>query len=343
MINPAPLKKWDTIGIIAPSSWFWSAVPHRVQNWLLQLERMWFHVKLGKTALSKRWYVSWTVEERIWDIHSMFLDKEVKGIIACIWGYHSNELIKYIDYEIIKNNPKIFVGYSDNTILHYAFYTQANLRTYYGPCIMTDFWEYPEILPYTREYFEKGVINKEPIGKILPSETWTDELLNWWTKDDLKRPRTLEKNLGYEWWQEGEVVWEIIGGAIPSINQLLGTKYWINVEEKILFIDIPEWFSTPSYDPFFIAHDLADLDNAWIFEKISWLIIGRPYKYWNDPWKMEALKEIVLRYTHGKSYPVLFNVNIGHAAPIITLPMGVMTRLSSSNNDFSILESWVTN
>ena len=79
----------------------------------------------------------------------------MKAIITTIGGDHSNQVLKYLDFEIIKNNPKIFMGYSDITVLHFAFAANANLRTYYGPCIIAELAEYPEILPYTLEYFKK--------------------------------------------------------------------------------------------------------------------------------------------------------------------------------------------
>jgi muramoyltetrapeptide carboxypeptidase LdcA involved in peptidoglycan recycling len=135
--------------------------------------------------------------------------------------------LKYLDFQLIKKNPKIFVGYSDATVLHFAFYTQCNLVTLYGPAALTQFAENPRILSYTEEYFKKALMGTKPIGKIKPSLYWTDEILNWFKKDDLKRPRKMKKNKGWQWLKKGK--------AEPNIRRL----YYINdvfKREKILVI-----------------------------------------------------------------------------------------------------------
>jgi len=148
------------------------------------------------------------------------------------------------------------------------------------------------------------------------------------------------KSDGYEWLVEGKASGEIIGGCVPSINHLAGTAYWIDPKGKIFFIDIPEGhefekgLSVDSLDSY-----LADLDNLKVFEKISGLIVGRPYNYTAQD--EEDLKRVIKHYAGGYGYPILFNANIGHASPIITIPMGAGTNLDSSKNSFEIPEAGV--
>lgn len=341
LVNPKHLKLGEAIGIISPSAGLAPLFPHRIENGKAMLEKMGFNVKFSDHALEQDGYISASPEKRATDIHQMFTDNDIKAIICSIGGNHSNQILKYLDFKMIAKNPKIFLGYSDITVLHMAFAKKSGLRTFYGPCLMSEFGEFPEIIPYTREYFEKATLKTSPIGTVNPSVEWTEEFLDWFTKEDLTRPRQLEKNEGYEWWKQGKAEGQLWGGTIPSLNHLAGTEYWVDLKGKILFFDLPEGddpashLSLPWLDSF-----LADMDNLGIFSSIKGLIIGRPYFY--QPEDIKTLREYIEYYTKGHSYPVLYNANIGHTSPIITIPMGAITLLDSEKNEFSILESGVS-
>lgn len=336
---PQKIKKGDTIGVISPSAGLGPIFPHRIEQAEKNLNKLGFKLKYAKNSLKNDGYVSASAKERADDIHEMFLDNEVKAVIATIGGNHSNQVLKYLDFNIIKNNPKIFIGYSDITVLHMAFATKAKLRTFYGPCIISEFGEYPEIMSYTLDYFEKAVVKTEPVGNVCQSESWTWEFLNWFEKKDQTRAREMNLAKGYEWWREGVAQGKIFGGCIPSMNHLAGTEYWIDYKDKIMFIDIPEGgpgekLALEDLDSF-----LADLDNLEIFKKIKGLIIGRPYFY--EEGDNKKLKEIIEYYTKDFSYPVLFNANVGHVSPIITIPLGSEVYLDSKKNILEIKEAGV--
>lgn len=337
LIIPKKLVRGDVIGVVSPSAGLGTIFPHRIEQAEKNFNKLGFKVKYAKNSLKNDGYVSASAEERADDLHEMFLDKEVKAIIATIGGDHSNQVLKYLDFEIIKNNPKIFLGYSDITVLHFAFAARANLRTYYGPCVISEFGEYPEILPYTLEYFKKILTKNEPVGGILQSDSWTWEFLDWSKKKDQTRARKMNPNNGYEWWKNGYAEGEIFGGCIPSLNHLAGTDYWIDLKDKIFFIDIPEGspgqkFSLASLDSF-----LADLDNLGVFRSIRGLIIGRPYFYESEDSK--KLRKIITYYTKNLNYPILFNVNIGHVSPVITVPLGAEVFIDSQKNCFEIKDT----
>lgn len=163
----------------------------------------------------------------------------------------------------------------------------------------------------------------------------TDEILNWMEKEDMVRPRRHEKNPGYSWLRAGTAKAPMIGGCVPSVNHLLGTKYWIPPKGTIFFIDVPEG-SSP-FEGISIADldaYLADLDNAGVFKEIVGLVIGSPYRY--SPEQESELFELIRKYTENTDYPVLYNVNIGHKDPIITLPFGSTCLLDSERNLFRI-------
>jgi len=338
LIIPKKLSKGDTIGFISPSAGLAPFAAHRIKRAKKLFIKLGYKIKIGKSALKNKGYVSAPINERVNDIHDMFRDKKVKMIISTIGGNHSNQLLKHLDYKLIKNNPKIFMGYSDNTVLHYALQSQSNLSTYYGPCAMTQFGEYPSILEYTLEYFNFAVSEEKERSnyEIISSKIWTEEFLDWFQKEDEKRPRKFKNNTGYEWLRKGKMEGELLGGAIPSINHLAGTKYWCDPKDKIFFIDIPEGhsplegFSLEKLDSF-----LADLDNIGLFDSIKGLIIGRPYRYSTE--QVQELKRMILKYAGKKKCPILYNVNIGHTDPIATLRLGSRVGLDSSRNYFRII------
>lgn len=335
---PKKIKKGDTIAFVSPSAGLAPFAMHRIEKAKAFLENEGYKVKIGKNALKNSGYVSGTVEERVTDLHEAFLDKEVTCIICTIGGNHSNQLLKYIDWKIIKNNPKIFVGYSDISVLHYAINSMANLQTYYGPCIMTQFGENPRIFDYTWDSFKKVLIDgkkQDKFYEIKASEFWTDDSsLDWFKKDDLKKHRETLPNGGHLWLQSGKSTGPIAGGCIPSINHTLGTKYWVKPKGKIFFIDIPEGSSLSMGLPLEdLDSFLADLDNANVFKEIKGLIVGRPYHY-SDEENIEMIS-IIKKYVNN-DYPVLLNANIGHTDPIITLPFETKVELDSEINLFSI-------
>lgn len=338
--KPKRLVPGDTIGIIAPSAGNAHLFPHRIDNAIKCLENLGYKTKFAQHSLKNKDYISANTEERVSDIHEMFKDKTVSAIICTIGGDHSNQLLKLLDFDILRKNPKIFMGYSDISVLHYAFMKKANIQTFYGPCIMTQFGEYPDILDYTLEYFNKAVTSIQPIGEINSSKNWTSEILDWTTKKDLERPRKLEPSQGYQWLKKGKASGKIIGGCVPSINHLSGTEYWIDPLNCIFLVDIPEGhefgkgLAISDLDSYF-----ADLDNLGVFHKIKGLIVGRPYNYSEEEYT--KLKEIILYYTEKYNYPILLDANIGHSDPMITIPLGVKVSLDSEKNFFSIDESGV--
>lgn len=338
LIIPHKLKKGDTIGFISPSAGLAPFAMHRIDNAISFFKKKGFKVKVGKNALKNNGYVSASIEDRISDFHEMFSDPKVKAIICTIGGNNSNQLLSKIDWKLIKENPKIFMGYSDISVLHFALQKKANLVTYYGPCVMTQFGEYPSTLEYTWDLFSEQVINKsKKSSEIVASKKWTDETPDWFKKFDLNGPRKLFKNKGYEWLRKGKAVGRAWGGTIPSINYLMGTDYWIKPQNSIFFLDIPEGKDVFSGLPLSeVDAYLTNLFNADVFEHISGMIIGRPYRYSESDQK--ELKNIVLRIMKNYKFPILYNANIGHADPIITLRYGQTVKLDSAKNQFQIFD-----
>ncbi|MBU2101476.1 LD-carboxypeptidase, partial [Patescibacteria group bacterium] len=173
------------------------------------------------------------------------------------------------------------------------------------------------------------------------STTWTDEVLDWFEKKDLERPRKMQDNNGWQWIKDGEATGPIMGGCITSIMHLRGTEYWPDFSGSILFWETPESSDdfTSGENPENIDSYLTDLELSGVFDSISGMIVGRPFGYAEDSEK--KLIEIIENRTRKYTFPILYNVNIGHSDPMITVPIGVQAWINSKNNSFEILESGV--
>jgi len=338
LIKPKKLEKGDTIGIIAPSAGLY--FPHRLDNAIKFLEAQGYIVKEFPCTRKNNGWESAPAENRAKEIMDAFKDKEVKAIIALIGGTVATQTLKYLDFEKIKQNPKIFCGYSDNSILHYAFYTRSNLTTFYGPCIITQFGEYPEPLKHTLDHFNKALTSSSPIGIVKPSESWTDEFLDWSKKLDLTRPRKLKENKGFEWLRKGKTKGKIMGGCLTSIVHLPGTIYWPDYKDKILFLELPEGQKFDEGEPLpYIDWYLSQLEILGVFGQIKGLIFGRPFRYSEED--TNILKKKLIERTKDYDFPILFGADIGHSDPQITIPLGVEVLIDSETNTLKFLEAGV--
>src|ERR1039457_1715389 len=157
IIKPKKLNKRDVIGIISPSSPV--SDKSKLDAGVGYFERMGYGVKVGKNVMKERGYLAGTDEERVEDIHNMFLDEDVKLVICLRGGYGASRLLDRIDYDIIKNHPKIFCGYSDITVLQNAFFKKTGLVTFAGPMAGVDF--YKDISEFTAANFWNTVTSSE--------------------------------------------------------------------------------------------------------------------------------------------------------------------------------------
>ena len=195
-------------------------------------------------------------EKRAEDFMEAFKDPSIKAIFSCIGGYESVRILPYIDFNIIRNNPKIFLGYSDTTIGHMLCY-KAGLSSFYGPSILAEFAENVEMFEYTKHWIEKALFSNSIIGDVEPSPIWTSELLPWEEKNkDIKR--SINQNTGYELLQgNGIVHGRLIGGCIEVLEMIKGTEMWPSIDtwnETILFLETSEDTPSPEYVEYWLRN-----------------------------------------------------------------------------------------
>ncbi|MDD4409988.1 MAG: LD-carboxypeptidase [Candidatus Pacebacteria bacterium] len=329
------LSEGSTIGIVSPSAPLAGLVQDRAIRGIKALERMGFKAKVGNNAMKVKGYKSGTAQERADDINAFFADDSIDAIFSFIGGNHSNQILEYLDFDMIRRNPKVFLGYSDITVLLLAIHQKTGMTTYYGPSVMNQFAEYPAILPYTEEYFRKCLMSDDPMGKIEPSGEWTDEVLDWFEGLDIGRSRTMRKNDGYVWLKGGVCTGKLIGGCISSLMHLRGTEYWPDFSGSIFFWEIPEGPELSKGESVYdIDSYLTDLKLSNVFNEISGMVIGRPFRYSEE--EVSSLLEVIQEQFSGYDFPILFNADIGHTDPMITLPISRTASLDSDNKNFTI-------
>jgi|SRR5215208_7190205 muramoyltetrapeptide carboxypeptidase len=172
------------------------------------------------------------VEARVSDLHEAFADPGVKVMLTTLGGYNSNGLLGYLDYDLIRANPKVFCGFSDITALATAIYARTSLVTYSGPHFTT--FGIKRGIDYTLEYFEWCLMREEPF-EVHPADHWSDDL---WYQD--QENRDFVPNPGYEVMYEGEAEGTLLGGNLGTLCLLFGTPYMANLEGSILLLEDDE-------------------------------------------------------------------------------------------------------
>jgi len=325
----------DSVGIVSPSWGGAGKYPHRVERGIRQLEAMGFNVKVGRHALNQDGFVSDTAANRVQDLHEMFLDPDVRLIIAAVGGDHSCHLLPELDFELIRNHPTLLMGYSDITVLNVAIWKETGLVTLNGPCLISEFAEYPEMFEYTRTWFSKVACEPSPAGIISHSDWWTEEFLDWREKKDLERPRQRVKAEGWTSIRGGVGEGVLIGGCLESLQHLRGTRFWPEWNGAILFIETSETAPHPAV----VDGILMDYQNMGVFDQIAGLLVGRPMRYSEE--QKAQLREVVRQRTADYRFPVLTDTDFGHTAPQFTLPIGCRARIDGSARALEILEAAV--
>lgn len=278
-------------------------------------------------------------EARAEDLMNAFKDPSIKAIFSNIGGVESIRLLPYIDFDVIRNKPKIFMGFSDTTIAHFIC-LKAGLTSFYGPAIMLDFAENVEMHDYTIEYVKRTLFSNEPIGKIEPAKEWTSELLDWAIPEYRNRKRKMNPNHGPEVLQgSGKVSGRLIGGCIEVLEFMKGTELWPEPyiwEDSILFFETSEDKTEPKY----ITYWLRNYAAQGILQKAKGIIFAKPYgEVYYEEYK-EAIRTVMNEYEL-TNLPILYNLNFGHTEPKFIIPYGALAKIDCENKAFSILESGV--
>jgi len=316
-VIPSKLKKGDEIRIIAPARSLSLLDDSFIQLAKENIEKQGYIVTFSKNCKECDMFVSSSIKSRISDIHQAFRDKKVKAILTVIGGFNSNELLSYLDYKLIKNNPKILCGYSDITALANAITAKTGLVTYSGLQFST--WAMKKGFEYNLEYFNKCLVEDKKYI-IEASESWSDDA---WYKD--QENRKFEKNEGYVIINKGEAEGTIVGGNLCTLNLLQGTEFMPNLSNSILFLEDDDLAG--SFFGVEFNRNLQSLTHQPNFKKVKGIVIGRFQK--KTEMTIDKLKYIIQTKKELKSMPIIANVDFGHSYPLITFPIGGTVKIST--------------
>lgn len=314
-IFPKKLKRGDEVRVIAPSQSMALISKENREVAAKRFADLGLKLSFGKNIEEVDDFLSSAIESRINDLHEAFLDKNVKAIFTVIGGFNANQLLNYIDWDIIKKHPKIFCGYSDITALNNAIFTKTGLISYSGPHYST--FAQKLYFDYTLEYFKKCLLSEEPF-EIRPGKNWSDDA---WYKN--QNERNLIKNNGYLIINEGKATGTLLGANLCTFNLLQGTEYFPKLENSILFIEDDEESKSHHFD-----RDLQSLIHQPGFEKVKGLVIGRFQKA--SKISSDALIKIIKTKKELNNLPVIANIDFGHTSPIITFPIGGKVKLEAA-------------
>lgn len=323
-IIPLKLKKGDEIRVIAPARSLSLVTEENIKLAKERLEQQGYKVTFSKNCRESDMFMSSSIKYRVSDIHQAFKDKKVKAILTVIGGFNSNELLPYLDYNLIKNNPKILCGYSDLTALANAITAKTGLVTYSGLHFST--WAMKRGFEYNLEYFNKCLVEDKKYT-VEASKLWSDDA---WYRD--QENRKFEENEGYVVINKGEAEGVILGGNLCTLNLLQGTGFMPNISNSILFIEDDDMTGSSFGVEF--NRNLQSLIHQPNFKKVKGIVIGRFQK--KAEMTIEKLKFIIQTKKELKSMPIIANADFGHSNPFITFPIGGTAKISTLKNKAKI-------
>lgn len=339
--RPPRLQKGDRVATVS-LSWGGAGDPEILWRYYQGKRRLEEHFGLEVVemphTLKGSEFVYRNPQKRAEDLLMAFKDPSIKGIFACIGGDDSVRMLPYIDFSIIRDNPKVFLGYSDTTITH-LICLKAGLTSFYGPSVLAEFAENVAMHNYTAHWVDKVLFSSEAIGSISPADLWTSEYLPW-LEENKDRAREMSPNSRYEILQgSGVVQGRLIGGCLEVLEFAKQTELWPSMDKwsgAILFLETSE----DKPDPKFVEYWLRNYGSQGVLEKINGIIWGKPYddKYY-DEYKMAITK--ILAELGLEELPVLYNMSFGHTAPMTILPYGALAEIDCRHRTLSILESGV--
>jgi muramoyltetrapeptide carboxypeptidase len=317
LIRPRALRRGDTVGLITPGTYV--SDPERLSLIGPTMKFFGLRAKMGKFAGKRMGTYRSSIDERLDDLHSMFRDKEVQAVVCIRGGYGASQLLDRIDYDLIRRNPKIFLGYSDITALHLGIHKYSRLVTFHGPMIVSDFTD------YTLKHFNKALFETTPIGKVSNPGDQTG-----------LRPSHPLRTI-----RPGMASGQLVGGNLTLIATTLGTPYEIETRGRILFLeDVDE-------QPYSLDRMLTQLRLAGKFEQAAGVIFGecadcKPRDYKPSSVSPFSAGEVVDNILGELKVPVLSGMTIGHTSDQLTLPLGVMATLDATNGTLDIKEAGVS-
>ncbi len=306
VIKPPALKTGDTIAISSPAGAVWEI--EQVVKFKSIIETLGLKVKLGQTLKEKFGYFSGSDELRAKELNDFFSDKEVKGIFCMKGGWGCARILDKLDYELIKNNPKVIMGFSDITSLLIAINSKTGLVTFHGP-VGNSGWN-----DFSVDYIKRVLMKKEFVTYSYPEK-------------DEDKPYSIN---------QGKAKGILVGGNLTVLSGIIGSQYLPDWKNKILFLE------EAKEEPYSIDRMLTQLKLAGVLNNISGFVFGKCVKCdAEEPKKAFLLKEVLEQHIKPLGIPAFYGAMIGHIENKYTIPIGIEAEIDAQNYSIKLLEQAV--
>jgi muramoyltetrapeptide carboxypeptidase len=312
VIKPPRLKAGDTIGLVAPGSYISES---ELQDSIKNLEALGFKVVYSDKILLQNGYFSGTDEQRAEDLTYMFKRNDVAGIVCTRGGYGCARILPLLDYDVIGENPKVLIGYSDVTALNYGIFRKTGLITFHGPVSISTFNE------FSVNNFKKVLMNLSNEIVFENSNSGEDE-----------------NPYGVVSIAEGKKKGKLIGGNLSIAVSLIGTEFDVDYDDAIIFLEeIGE-------EPYRIDRMLTQMIQAEKFEDANGVAMGifrRCEPKIKDPSfsKSFSLMDVLMDRLGNLKIPVVYGMSFGHIKDKFTIPFGIEAELDSEKQTITLMES----
>ncbi len=315
MINerffPARLKEGDLIGLVTPGS---PISKKQLEETVEKLEKLGFRTFYQDSVLSEYGYFAGSDQERADELMGMFTNEDIDGILCVRGGYGSIRILDLLDFEQIKHNPKVLIGYSDITALLSSIYEQTGLITFHGPFGISEFND------FTLKSLKKIV--------MTPVDNY---------KYPYKREDDTEDKAEYDLYtiNGGKAEGELTGGNISVLDSMIGSRFEVNFENKIVYLEDTE------EKTYRVDKMLVHLLQATNLKKAAGIVMGVFYECNINDEPRLSLKEAIGDLLKPLDIPVSYGLSFGHIDIMITIPNGIMARMNADRNTLELLEKAV--
>jgi muramoyltetrapeptide carboxypeptidase len=314
VIKPPRLKAGDNLAIVAPGSYI---SEEELQDSIKNLNQLGFETTYSEKILLQSGYFAGSDKDRAEDLMEKFSDKSVKGIVCARGGYGCSRILQMLDYNIIRSNPKVLIGYSDITALLYGIYQKSGLISFHGPVGTSTFND------YSVNNFKKVLINPERTS-LFPNSTNGDD----------------ENAYGVTSILKGKAKGRLVGGNLAIMVSLIGTEFDVDYSKKIIFIEeIGE-------EPYRIDRMLTQMIQSGKFKNAAGVMMGifrNCEAKQKDPSfsKTFTLMEVLNDRLNSLKIPVVYGMSFGHVKDKFTIPFGALAELDADKQTFTLLEKAV--
>ena len=333
LLKPPGLNPGDTIGFFSPSSAATAWAPNRFARAKAYLAAQGFELKAGSLTGEQDHWRSGSIAARADELNALIRDPQVRAIMSVIGGSNSNSLLPYLDFEALRRNPKIIVGYSDVTALLLGIHAQTGLVTFYGPALVASFGELPPLVDETlASFLQIALADEAGVPCTLPTPAkWSDERLDW---ENQTRAKQCQPNrlisVG-----SGRVEGRLIGGNLNTMAGIWGSPYMPAIQQgDILLLEDSLHLAAT------VERSFAHLKLCGVFDRIGALVLGK-HELFNAQGSGKRPLDILLEVVGEPTFPILAEYDSAHTHPMLTLPLGIEAELDLDAQSLTLCESWL--